>query len=1021
MNKIILGFLGMGSAVILLLIYAVACGSATIIENNYDTPTAWSAVYGASWFAVLQLLLGINLFYNIFRYKLLALKKLPSFLFHFSFIIILVGAAITRYFGFEGVVHIRNGQSTDELWTSAVYLQLIADDGKNLYKDSEKKHISLKGDNYFSMNVDINGKKATYKYKDFIHSADFTFANSEDGEPIINLIVSGNGNSNELVLENNSSNIINGVEFTFNKEPNNDKFVKFILKDNKWFLTSNDEISYFIMSENKKGNFEPNSINEFKEMRLYTVKDTNFSPKFISTSASKKLVSMQGGSDAMIGELEFNGEKKDVPLFTNGRVYSTNIGGVEFVTKAGSLKHTMPFVMHLNAFKLERYPGSNSPMSYSSDVTIFDKDGNKIMDYLIYMNNVLDFNGHRFFQSSYDMDERGTILSVNKDPGKMPTYIGYFLLGLGFFLNLINPYSRFRKLANLVNAEAIKNFCVIFAIALIFCGLDLKAENTPNIDKNHAKELSSLLVQSMDGRIKPFDTIGYEVLNKIHRKASFNGMNPAEVMLSMMLNSDYWQEVPLIVISNKELKKLLGIDENAKYAKFSDFFTTGSDGKLTYKLTKTVELTNRKNPAIRGMFDKDVIKVDERVNILYMVFMGEIFRIFPKIEDPNNTWYSPATAIMSFPKEESNNVAMILQNYFRSIIDAQASGNWNEADQALAKLKDYQSRHGKDIIIEKQKIQAELLLNKYNIFDRLSPFYLISGFILLATIFIKMVRTKTNVKYLFKFVYFLNLILFLALSVGLAIRWYVAGHAPWSNAYESLIYVAWAMALSGLIFAKKSPVTIALTSILTGITLFVAHLSWLDPQITTLVPVLNSYWLTIHVSIITASYGFLGLCALLGIFVLILMCFQGKKENQEISRNILEATRINEMSMIFGISLLTLGNFLGGVWANESWGRYWGWDSKETWALISIITYAVVLHLRFIPKFNNQYAFGVASAFAYWVIIMTYFGVNFYLSGMHSYAAGDPVPVPDFVGIIATIMIIIALVATKGIKFAKKL
>ena len=185
----------------------------------------------------------------------------------------------------------------------------------------------------------------------------------------------------------------------------------------------------------------------------------------------------------------------------------------------------------------------------------------------------------------------------------------------------------------------------------------------------------------------------------------------------------------------------------------------------------------------------------------------------------------------------------------------------------------------------------------------------------------------------------------------------------------------------------------------------------MDPQITTLVPVLQSYWLTIHVSVITASYGFLGLCSLLGMFTLALFALQGGKEHKEISRNILEATRINEMAMILGLSLLTMGNFLGGVWANESWGRYWGWDSKETWALVSILVYAAVLHIRFIPKLNSQYAFAVTSMFAYWSIIMTYFGVNFYLSGMHSYAAGEPIPVPTFVWVGALLMVLIAVLA----------
>lgn len=182
-----------------------------------------------------------------------------------------------------------------------------------------------------------------------------------------------------------------------------------------------------------------------------------------------------------------------------------------------------------------------------------------------------------------------------------------------------------------------------------------------------------------------------------------------------------------------------------------------------------------------------------------------------------------------------------------------------------------------------------------------------------------------------------------------------------------------------------------MTSILAGIVLAVAHLSEMNPQITNLMPVLNSYWLSIHVSVITASYGFLGLCSLLGIFTLLLMCFlkENNQYNQSILRNITEATRINEMSMIFGLCLLTVGNFLGAIWANESWGRYWSWDPKETWALVSILVYAAILHIRMIPKYSNQFTFALWSMFAYWVVIMTYFGVNYFLVGLHSYAAGE--------------------------------
>lgn len=1022
MNKILNKFLSMGSAIVLLLLFAIACASATIIENNYDTTTAWASVYGAFWFEILQLLLGINLCYNIYRYKLISFKKFSILTFHVGFIVILLGAGITRYFGFEGSLHIRNGETTSEIWTNATYLQFLANDGKEIYKDSAEKRISQKNisDNDFSLNLDIGGKKASFNFVKFVPSADFAFTQGENGKPIIELAITNNKNPSNLVLDINTSAVISDVEFCFNKEPLREKFVKFSLENDQWSFTSSEAISYFIMSQNEKGKYEKNSTNKFEQMVLYGVDNVNFSAKFMSKSAVMKLIKAEFGEDALVGELEFEGKKIEAPIFINGKVWTTTINGVEFLTRFGALKKDLSFDVRLNKFKLDRYPGSMSPMSYASDVTLFNKDGSKIMDFLIYMNNVLDYGGYRFYQSSYDMDEQGSILSVNNDPGKIPTYVGYLLLGIGFFLNIITPNSRFRNLAKMINEQAVKKLVLVFALAFSF-GADLKAADMPSIDKNHAKNLSMMLVQSMDGRIKPFDSVGHEVLNKIYRKSSFNGLTPSEVMLSMMLNSHYWQDIPIIKISNNELKKILGIDASSNYAKFSDFFVTDEDGKMIYKLIKTVQLTNRKNPALRGQFDKDVIKVDERVNIMYMVFMGELFRMFPKIDDPNHTWYSPTTAIMSFNRDEANEVSSMLQTYFKDIIDAQNSGNWAKADESLNVIKNYQLKYGSNVIPEKKRIEVEILLNKYNIFNSISPFYLIAGFVLLISVFFKILRPKINMVPIYFIVFVVNLLCFLALSIGLGMRWFASGHAPWSNAYESLIYVSWAMSLAGLIFAKKSPVTIALTSILSGITLFVAHLSWLDPQITTLVPVLNSYWLTIHVSVITASYGFLALCAFLGLFVLILMCFHSNKENPQISRNILEATRINEMSMILGIFLLTLGNFLGGVWANESWGRYWGWDSKETWSLISIVIYTVVLHLRFVPKFNNQYIFALTSAFAYWAIIMTYFGVNFYLSGMHSYAAGDPVPVPNFVGIIAICMMVLSLLALRGYKFIKKL
>lgn len=404
-----------------------------------------------------------------------------------------------------------------------------------------------------------------------------------------------------------------------------------------------------------------------------------------------------------------------------------------------------------------------------------------------------------------------------------------------------------------------------------------------------------------------------------------------------------------------------------------------------------------------------------------MIFAGEFLRIIPAQNDPSNTWHSPTSALSTLSGDEQKQILILLQDYFSKATQAISDNNWQEANQALENLKAYQVKYGANIMPNQAHIKAELLFNELQIFSKLTGVYLLAGLALLAVVFIRL-ASKWRLNIIFKIVYGINILAFILHTAGLALRWYISGHAPWSDAYESLVYIAWALALSGILFSRRSAISLALSTILAGCVLFVAHLSWIDPQITNLMPVLRSYWLTIHVSVITASYGFLGLCSLLGIFTLLLFSLQNRyKENIQFSQNILEATRINEMAMILGLGLLTVGNFLGGVWANESWGRYWGWDSKETWALISILVYAAVLHMRFIKALNSQYAFAVASMFAYWSIIFTYFGVNFYLSGLHSYAAGDVVQIPTFVYISVIAMIALALLALRGKVYSKKL
>jgi cytochrome c-type biogenesis protein CcsB len=253
--------------------------------------------------------------------------------------------------------------------------------------------------------------------------------------------------------------------------------------------------------------------------------------------------------------------------------------------------------------------------------------------------------------------------------------------------------------------------------------------------------------------------------------------------------------------------------------------------------------------------------------------------------------------------------------------------------------------------------------------------------------------------------------IFIIHSLGLGLRWYVGGHAPWSNGYEALIYIAWAAVLAGLLFASRSSITLSTTSILAFMILHTAHLSWMDPQITNLVPVLKSYWLVIHVATITASYGFLALGSLLASVNFVLMTMMTRRSYPFIHVTLQELTNIIEMTLIVGLYLLAIGTFLGGVWANESWGRYWGWDPKETWALVTILVYAFIVHMHMTPGLKGIFALNLASLLGISTVMMTYFGVNYYLTGLHSYAKGDPSPVPTFVYYTLTAVLFITAMA----------
>ncbi len=1044
--------ISMKTMVILTVIFAVTIAIGTFIENDYGTETAWAEIYGARWFEVLQVLLAVNLVGNIIRFKLYKRKKLPAFIFHVGFLIVLIGSGLTRYYGYEGVMHIREGQSENRMLSADAFVQITATDKEGKIHHTEKKILlSALGGNSFDETLEIDGKTLHVKYKDYIKKAIKSAVEDPNGVPmVVYTVVTPSGPEKYFLSQGEYNDLGPFVMLFGNDEPGpiRKPYIHVYMKNGKFYFKSNTDIGWFKMQDQSKGVFKANEEHPFTAKMMYIVNGIQLVPQMTLTRGIKKVVpvnenemqlKMDRPLSALVVEVEYDGKKKEVALMGMGKRFkgfteTVNLGDIKVALEWGSKEITLPFYLYLEDFVMEKYPGSMSPSSYESHVILYDEKNGVKMPYKIYMNNTLEYGGFKFFQSSYDQDEKGTVLSVNHDPGKWPTYLGYFLLSLGMFLNLFNPNSRFGKLSRtryIENGAKAASLAILLALTALqvpavaqnshqghnHAQPDMKMiiETVKKVDKKHAENYGSILMQSPDGRIKPIDSAAIDILNKIHGSDSVLGLSHNQVILGMTAQPSYWKRIKMIKVKHPEVNKVLGIPKDEKYFAFIDIF----DKQGNYKLQKYVEEASRKRPAERGTFDKEILKVDERLNIAWMVYTGEFMRVFPLQHDHNKKWYAPAEALKTFPKDEAKQILAILEKNLKGFNKGLATGDWSLADEAVDEIKAYQRKYGYDIIPAKSRVEAEILYNKLDIFNRLVPVYLLSGFVLLMLIFTRLVKPSLNLKTPTRVVVVILALAFLAHTFNLGLRWYIAGHAPWSNGYEAMLYISWAIILAGILFARQSEFAVSSTAIFAGITLFVAHLSWLDPQITTMVPVLKSYWLTIHVSVITASYGFLGLSALLGFIALILYIMLGFSKEEETKRqivlNIKETARINEMSMIVGLSLLTVGNFLGGVWANESWGRYWGWDPKETWALVTILVYTAVLHLRFVPKLWTNFNFTVLSVISYSSVIMTYFGVNYYLSGLHSYAAGDPVPVPTWVYYAIAVVVVVIAAAFRNI------
>ncbi|MBN2894904.1 MAG: cytochrome c biogenesis protein CcsA [Campylobacterales bacterium] len=1036
MNTIIKLLGSMPTMAILMMVFALSIGTATFIENDFGTETAKVVVYNAKWFELLLGLLAVNLLINIFKFRMYRKERALVLLFHVSFFVVLIGAAITRYWGFEGVMHIREGEVQNEMLSAENHLGFVIEAQGKREHFSVPLYLSKITQNSQRFSAEVGGKPFEAHIVEYIPDATEKLVATEGGEAMASLMLTGEGMAPEQILlrkgevfETEAFVLAFEAEGVFEKP-----VIALHVSGDTLQMSHPVTLGYLNMDDRSSGEMNASEATPLQMRRLYNHGRSSFvlrafepSAKVVLASADTMGAMATNLRDALRLSLRLGDTEREVWVRgvkgMKGEPVTADLGDVRIDVSYGAKVIRLPFALKLVDFQLERYPGSNAPSSYASEVVLMDKSEGIEQPFRIYMNHILDHRGYRFFQSSYDRDEQGTVLSVNNDPGTLPTYIGYAMMALGMFGALFVSGGRFSRLAKKAREASMSAAALL---ALLYLGtpnaaqaeqLDPIIKRVLSFDKAHAEQFGGLIVQDAQGRMKPMDTLSSEIVAKVNRGSSILGLSPNQIVLGMMLSPDAWREIAMIRTGNEALNKLLGIDSKAKYTSFSQFFEFPSE-MGGYKLAAAADEASRKAPGKRNTFDKAVLQVDERVNVAYMVYTGALLRIWPAPSDPGNRWMATIEALQNLDQQSTEVIRSLAVNYFNAIDEGVAKGDWSKADAALEAIKAHQQSVGAAVYPSGTKIEAERLYNRLNVFERLWPWFFLIGFVLLFLSFARIIQPKLRIEWATRITMALLILFFIALSAGLAMRWYISGHAPWSDGYESLIYISWATVLAGFIFSKNSPITLAATGILAGLTLFVAHLSWMDPQITNLVPVLKSYWLSIHVSMITGSYGFLGLGALLGFIVLILFVLKNPANEKRIGASIKELGAINEMSLMIGLAMLTIGNFLGGVWANESWGRYWGWDPKETWALVTILVYAVVIHLRFIKSVYSDYAFAAISLLAFTSVLMTYFGVNYYLAGMHSYAKGDPVPVPDFVPVTYGIVFAIIAVAYRNRRLA---
>lgn len=619
------------------------------------------------------------------------------------------------------------------------------------------------------------------------------------------------------------------------------------------------------------------------------------------------------------------------------------------------------FEVSLKNFNVVNYPGTDAPMDY---VTMLTANTQEIK---VSMNNIGSFSGYRFIQSGYDSDMQGTTLGVYHDPwGIGITYTGYALLFISLIATMVSKKTRLRHLyRKALSLQGAKAWAVTALLAVSSFATSANAQEMVKIDGDIADDFGNICVL-YNSRITPINTVATSFVTKLCGKPTWDGLSSNQVFAGWIFDVPYWETVKMIEIKEKKAQELLGI--NGKWASFDDFWDNYNNYKLDAPLKKAYKDGDTK-------LQKQLRDADEKFNIIRMLYGGEMLKMFPYAgKQGHMQWFAPGQPLGNLKLDEKELV--FIKKSMDYLAESIITGDKARAEEIAKKIYSYQHVRGKAVVPTKFRIYTETFYNKTNAQRLPVMLYLTLSLVLAIVSTLSLNNGKQKKTRLVSSV--LTWVMLIHTTLLLALRWFVSGHLPMSNGYETMQFMAWATLIVTLVMQKRFLPVKQFGPLLSSFALLVAMITDGNPQITQLMPVLQSPLLSVHVMVIMFSYALFGLTALIGLQGLIAHHRKQEEKEQQLAA-------LSQFLLYPAVALIAIGIFIGAIWANVSWGCYWSWDSKETWALITMLIYSAPLHadIKWLRKAQHMHIYMLL---AFLSVLMTYFGVNYFLSGMHSYA-----------------------------------